>query len=156
MQAGRAGRDTEQALILGKENLRKRYYRGAITCKDCLWRTYQITGTQFTVNPIDVRLHLLSETAFLAVATMLAALRPNMSSSSTAGPLLPNLSLTPTRSTGTGFSSHTTSQTALPRPPIMLCSSAVTIAPVFAAESIPRRQAACLRQSPFRPSDRWR
>src|SRR6185503_11450726 len=46
----------------------------------------------------------------------------------------PNLSLTPTRLIGTGYVSQTISEVAPPSPPIMLCSSAVTIAPVSLAQ----------------------
>ena len=59
---------------------------------------------------------------------------PYFSNNSFGFPLSPNVSLTPTLKTGTGHFSETTSATADPSPPIILCSSAVTITPVsFAA-----------------------
>lgn len=48
-------------------------------------------------------------------------------------PLSPKVSFIPTFNTGTGHSSVKTSATAEPKPPIILCSSAVTIAPVSLA-----------------------
>ena len=56
------------------------------------------------------------------------------SSSFTAGPDSPNTSYTPIFFTGVGSFSLSTSQTALPRPPMTECSSAVTTLPVFFAD----------------------
>ena len=64
------------------------------------------------------------------------AVKPYFAISSFGVPLSPNVSWTPTNSIGTGLLDTTTSDTAEPRPPIILCSSAVTIAPVSAAAFI--------------------
>lgn len=61
---------------------------------------------------------------------MFSAESPNSLRRSTAGPECPNTSFTPTLITGTGQHSVTASATAEPRPPMILCSSAVTITPV--------------------------
>ena len=62
-------------------------------------------------------------------STMCSAHRPNCLSRSAAGPEWPNSSLTPMRLTGTGQCSATQELTASPRPPMMECSSTVTILP---------------------------
>ncbi len=60
---------------------------------------------------------------------MVAASRPYSFSRSHAGPEQPNSSCTPTRRTGVGSFSLRTAQTASPRPPMTLCSSAVMTLP---------------------------
>ena len=67
---------------------------------------------------------------------MIILLIPYFFNNSAGVPDSPNVSLTPTFLTTTGHSSLTTSLTAEPNPPIILCSSAVTIAPVSLAAVI--------------------
>ena len=71
--------------------------------------------------------------AAFTVLAMFSAERPNSLRRSTAGPECPNSSFTPIFITGTGQQQVTASATAEPRPPMMLCSSAVTIRPVSLA-----------------------
>src|SRR5712692_337615 len=73
-------------------------------------------------------------TIFLAVSIISFEVRPYFFISSGCSPDSPNVSRIPTLETGTGYESHTASATAPPRPPIILCSSDVTIAPVFLAD----------------------
>ena len=78
--------------------------------------------------------YFLRATATFALAAIFCAVRPYSSRRTGTLPLLPNLSSTPTRTTGTGQAEASDSHTAPPRPPMILCSSAVTTAPVLAAE----------------------
>ena len=64
---------------------------------------------------------------------MFSDVRPILSMMSEGDPLSPNLSLTPIMRITVGASSTSTSATADPSPPITEWSSAVTIAPQFAA-----------------------
>ena len=64
---------------------------------------------------------------------MPSAVRPKAASTSAALPERPNTSSTPWRTTGTGQAPERYSATAEPRPPTMLCSSVVTMAPVSRA-----------------------
>ena len=88
------------------------------------------------ILPINRRFYFFNESASFAFSTMCSASSPNRCKSSTAGPDFPKVSSTPSFTTGTGYSSQTASETALPKPPIMLCSSAVTMQPVFLAAAI--------------------
>ena len=75
-------------------------------------------GRSRTAAPVwEFTSYFFSATASRTRATMFSAHRPKTFSSSTAGPDLPKVSFTPTRITGTGTVSQTTSATALPRPP---------------------------------------
>ena len=65
---------------------------------------------------------------------MSAVVRPYLTMRSSGFPDSPKVSLVPTLSRGTHAPSQRTSATAEPRPPMMLCSSAVTQQPVFATD----------------------
>ena len=71
--------------------------------------------------------------ASLTAVTISSAVNPYFFNNSAGVPDSPNVSFTPIFLTTTGHSSLTTSLTAEPNPPIILCSSAVTIAPVSLA-----------------------
>ena len=91
------------------------------------------TGSPFPGKPVSFflcrkRLAYRPSISF-EVLQMVAASRPYSRSRSHAGPEQPNLSCTPTRRTGVGSFSLRSEQTASPRPPMTLCSSAVTILP---------------------------
>nr|WP_330389112.1 hypothetical protein [Alkaliphilus peptidifermentans] len=67
---------------------------------------------------------------------MASTVNPYFSNSSSGFPDSPNVSAVPILFRGTGQFSEITSATAEPKPPIMLCSSTVTILPVSLAALI--------------------
>src|SRR3989339_1482102 len=69
----------------------------------------------------------------LIATTISCAVKPYLTNNSSGLPDSPNVSLMPTLAIGTGAFSTSTSATAPPNPPIIECSSTVTIAPVSAA-----------------------
>ena len=87
-------------------------------------------------NPFCYFKYYFISIAFLTIFTISSAVKPYAFISSSGFPLSPKVSFTPTLKTGTGAFPLTTSHTAEPNPPIMLCSSAVTIAPVSLAALI--------------------
>ena len=92
-------------------------------------QTTDMAFTRQCMSEIECIGYFLAIALFAAAATSSGA-SPKWRSSSSGWPEWPKQSFTPTISRGVGRAVLSTSATAPPRPPITLCSSAVTIAPV--------------------------